>query len=226
MSKITQKVFGTDQNPTIYYFVGHAGTISQFLKHIKFLQKNGFRIVAFEYDPLILTAGEPDRLLKVFDELLQAVQNDMSGRKVAGIYGISLGTFLGFNILARTEIKRALFNTGPAKLARIVWETEAFTQAKAMFIKNGFEQKDIDQIWKDLEPPSIAPGLTGKDIICMNSTGDEVVTPPIYRQAITLLKDGGVKIELIESKRFGHRNTIIRNLLRLRFTVAFFGRPQ
>src|SRR5580700_6588484 len=124
MKSIKQRVFGKDSSRTIYYLVGYQTTVGLFSKHINLLVRAGFRVVAFEYDHMVIDAGEPERLHAMMNELVEAIRTDMSVHQVAGVYGISLGSFLGFNIVARTGIKRAMFNTGPANLVEVVWHAK------------------------------------------------------------------------------------------------------
>ena len=216
-------IFGKDSNPTIYYLVGHGGKVSQYRLHIKYLVWRGFRVVAFEYDPKILVAGEPERLVSTTIKITNHVKRDQAKGEVAGVYGISLGCFIGMNVMTRAGIKRGMFNTGPANLTEVVWGAPDFSVTREAFKNNGYNREGLAMAWQPIEMPAFASKLAGSKLLFMNSKDDEIVTYENYLATVSLLRDVGVTEDSIITKRYGHVSVIIRNLFRLKTVTRFFG---
>lgn len=222
MGRSSYRVFGKDTNPTIYYLLGNAGRTRMYSPHIVLLSLFGYRIVAFEYEATVLSSGEPERLLHVLKEITEVVKKDQAKRQVAGLYGVSLGTFLGMNVMARTGIKKGMFNTGPANLVQVIWDATGFTPIKDSFKMNGYNRQDLTKAWQEISVPAILNLLEGSEILNMNSQDDHIITFDNYQATERLLVDRGIAVRRITTKRYGHVVTIIRNMCRLRTTVNFF----
>src|SRR5688572_4419638 len=102
---VRYKVYGSDKRPTVYYITGYGGKLGIYAPHIYSFVLKGFRVVAFEYDKAILNAGEPKILLQILQELEKIIKEDKKSRRVVGVYGVSLGTFIGLNVMVACGVK-------------------------------------------------------------------------------------------------------------------------
>lgn len=218
---VNYRVFGRDRSPTIYYLLGNGGRIRLYMPHIRALTLFGYRIMAFEYDPQVLAAGQPGRLIQVADEITSAIKSDMKGRQVAGLYGVSLGSLLAINMMARLGIKKTILNTGPGSIVSVIWEVPAFEATKQRYIKNGHDRGAVEKLWKHLEAADNADHLTGSQMLCLNSVDDKIITYANVKATIGQLRKT-VEIQETTIKELGHMRAIIRNMFRLRTTIGFF----
>lgn len=221
-SIVRHKIFGSPDKPTIHYMTGYGGTIRQMRPHIATLQLAGFRVSAFEYDRSILSGGDPTLLPTTVDEIKGAVAEDMRQHEAAGVYGISLGTLIGANVLAKTGLKRAMFNTGLVSMADVNWNNYHQAQEKQGFIDSGHDYESLRQTWQDIEVASLADRVKGKDVVLMASTGDTYLGYEEACRTAEAWKHAGTSVDVVTSKGLDHTPAIVRNALRVSRTVKFF----
>lgn len=221
MLTIVHEVFGKSNKPTIYYLTGFGGTIKQYKPHILSLQLSGFRVVAFAYDKSILEAGDPSLLIESLHLIAKKVSEDKKTHKVAGLYGISLGSWLGSNILVECNIESGVFNTGAASMARVVWDNPNFKDVKVAFQQKGHTRQTLERRWGPYEFTATGRRWAGKRVVIMSSYGDEIVDINEVRHNIDSWQKAGDNIQWITNRRLGHRRAIIRNMLRLIRTPRF-----
>src|SRR5882762_5798469 len=145
------KVFGKDSKPTIYYIVGFRMRLSQFWVHIQLLRMRGFRVVAFDVNPEVLTKGDPELLAQAMAQFLTIVKADMRGRKIAGAYGVSLGSFFALNVLALPEVPRAALNTGGGSILQAVWEMYVLDWVKQKYVDKGYNRAEVGKAWNPVD---------------------------------------------------------------------------
>jgi hypothetical protein len=221
---VNVRVFGKNDKPTIYYVVGFRMKIAKFRLPISVLSRQGFRVVAFDIDPSVLTAGDPTVLGKALDELMAIVQKDLAGRRVAGAYGISLGSFFAMNILTLPEVDKAFLNTGGGSIVQAVWEMPVLDPIKQTFIKNGYDRADVEKYWNPIDVSQNISRIKGKQLHANASYADEYI--PI-KDVLRLKEEWpaqGVQARIFTYKRFHHAGLIIRTLLKFRQTARFFNR--
>lgn len=178
--------------------------------------------MAFAYDPGVLSGGQPKLLRDALDEVLGAIKKDMVGRRVAGVYGMSLGSFFAWEVAALPGIMRGMFNTGGANTAKAVWTSPRLRKERDAFIANGFTQAQVNKVWAPQSIDYDAKRLKGKKLFVMDSTVDKLIPIANVRYYIKEYQKHGMDIELLEMGLTNHGYTIIRNLFRLKRTIKFF----
>jgi hypothetical protein len=187
------------------------------------MQAMGFRILGFEYDKSILNGGDPTLLLEAISSIKDAIESDAETHDVAGIYGMSLGAYIGFNVLKRTNIDRAIFNTGGVSIVDTVWHSPSLVVEKHTFEQAGFTYKDMQRLWSDIDKPRELSG--DKKALLMISSGDKVISPEESMESFAHWQASGVDGALLRSRILGHGEVIVRNLFRLKRTKDFFAKP-
>jgi predicted esterase YcpF (UPF0227 family) len=218
---VTYKIFGRDNAPTIYYLTGFKSTIKQYRPHIAVLTRAGFRIVIFQYHKNILMSGEPRTLIESLRYIERVVAEDKKGRPVAGVYGVSLGSWLGFNIMRRCKITYAMFNGGGMPCAETIWHNPHLAAVKREYKNNGYDFGDLEQAWADDEL-RVKAVLDGKRVIMLNSKADEIMDINGVRQTIKVLRDEGAEVRWIVVRGLRHAPSIVWHVLRFRLAVVFF----
>lgn len=215
--------FEREISPTIYYFVGYKTTIKQLRAHISLLRRAGFRVVAFEYYKAVFSAGDPAVLLNVVDDIKRYVNEDKQGRQIAGVYGISLGSWIGANILVECDIKKGFFNTGAVSVVNALWNSSTLVHEKKAYTKNGYSRESLKRAYEKYDfSPATRERLKGKVMLVMSSRADEVMD---YDEVVSNVKawedvlQGSYHFAV---RRSTHIKTVVRNLFKLRQTITFF----
>lgn len=213
--------FGRPENPTIEYFTPYGTTLNIMKPHIWMLARKGLHVHAYEYDKAIINSGNPDILPNTIDSIQPLVERDINTLDVRGIYGASLGAFIGFNILRRTEIDRMIMNTGCVSAVETLWTCPKLAEEKQAYIDAGYTKKDLADRWQNIdndEPP------VGKSLILMASTDDDMFSFDYVRRYYTALAPNCSEAEMITSKRLSHRGAVMRNICRVSMAAEFYGR--
>lgn len=216
---VGHQIFGKASLPTIYYFTPYGSHIQWFHAHIWLLVKAQFRVVAFDYDKSILAGGNPNLLPTAITEITDWIGQDAAKHKVAGVFGMSLGAYIGWNIMKHTDIRHGFFCTGGVKASSAVWTSSSLRQEKSAFQDAGYEQRDLDEAWKEIDK---AHEFKNKKIVAIYSIADEVTTYKEASQNFIKWQEQGTVLQKIELKRSKHTQTVIRGLLKIPTLVGFF----
>lgn len=212
--------FGDPTNPTVEYFTPYGTTFHTMKPHIWILERMGLFVHGYEYDKKILNIGDPNILPGTIDAIQHKVEDDIDNRDVRGIYGASLGAFIGFNILRRTTIDRMILNTGCVSALETLWEQPLLAQEKQAYVDAGYTKSDIAQHWHDIDGDTEFP--RGKKVILMASTDDNLFSFKEANKYFTTWAPECEQAELITSRHLSHRSAVIRNLCRVSKTAEFF----
>jgi len=222
MSIVRHKTYGKPTRPTIYYLTGYGGKVTQFSAHIRTLVLSGYRVVAFEYDKAILNGGDPHLLIASLHDIVKIINQDKKQRTIAGVYGMSLGSWLGANVLVMCNIRSGMFNTGAGNMVRVLWENEHFKQEKKAFQQHGHTKASLQEVWGPYEFTHDGRRWHGKHALIMSSKGDEVLDIAEVQHNIQSWQKGGDDIQWMVHRNFRHMPVIIRNMFRIRRTPKFF----
>lgn len=217
---INSREFGGTGNPTIYYFTGYGSSIEQMKLHIRALTLFGYRVVAFEYEKKILNSGDPKYLVEAIDRIKQTVKADQVHNNAAGIYGMSLGSHIGFELLRQLHIDRAIFNTGGVSVLRAIWDGKLDGEVRRAFENNGQTRQSNLEAWKTIE--HFGDLNKDKKVLLMVSDGDELLESEWAIQNFYKWQKSGAKAELIVTPKLSHGHAIFRNLFRHIRTVKFY----
>lgn len=219
---VEYRIFGSDRRPTIYYVVGFRARINQFIIPIQVLKLAGYRIVAFQVDPRVLMAGDPELLGQALDELMQIVRHDMPGRKIAGTYGISLGSFFALNILTLDRVDKIFMNTGGGSVLQAVWEMPVLMPERQAFEDNGYSREDVGRYWNPIDISQNIHKISGKTMLANASYADEYIPIKDVLRHVEDWQKAGVKAQIILVKHLSHIWLIVTTLLKFRKTIRFF----
>ena len=74
----TLKIFGENNKKVIFFFAGMGTRTWLYKGPIKRLVQNGFRVYAYDFDPLIVRNGNPDQFLEAGEKVSRSVFNAMN----------------------------------------------------------------------------------------------------------------------------------------------------
>lgn len=218
-SVVGHQIFGKATYPTVYYFTPYGSGIKRFRAHIWLFVRAGFRVVAFEYDKSVLAGGNPRVLPATIDEITEWVKKDAVKHRVAGVFGMSLGAYIGWNIMKRTDIQYGFYCTGGTKATNTIWNASFLEQEKLAFEEAGYSKHDLDLAWKDIDK---VDKFKGKKIVVVYSVDDEVTTYQEASQNFIKWQEQGTVMQKIELKRSNHEQTVKRGLLKIQTLLSFF----
>lgn len=222
MSIVRHQVFGKDEHPTVYCLTGYTGRISQYKLHINSLMAAGFRVVAFEYDRSIFDSGDPQVLIDALDDIEAVVKADMKDRVAAGVYGTSLGSFLGYNVLYDCGMTHAVFNAGGAHVPGAIWNRPRLGKVKTAFERSGYDFERLTEVWAHMDPTMPRAAKKRKTILMLNSTADELIDINEARRTVAMWQGQGDTVTLIVGRGMRHAHSIVRHMLRVRRVSEFF----
>jgi predicted esterase YcpF (UPF0227 family) len=222
MSIVRHAVFGKDRWPTVYCLTGYTGRIKQYRPYITSLVGSRLRVVAFEYDRDILDAGDPQVLVGALRDIETIIAKDKKDRVVAGVYGVSLGTMLAYNVLYDCGITHAVFNAGGVNVPRAIWERPRLHKVKKAFQKNGYTFESLDKLWAPYDPTRPRTSKQKNTLLLLNSTGDELVDITEARKTVAMWKAQGTTVTLIVIRGLKHAQSIVRHMFRIRRISKFF----
>lgn len=222
MTYVRYRLFGKNSVPTIYYFTGYGTHIKNTQLHIYSLVLSGYRVVAFEYSTDVLRSGEPKTFIDALYEICQIIRNDKIKHEVAGVYAISMGTWFAENIMKEFKIERGVYNSSGCSVPGTIWNKPKLSFEKAIFQKNGYTRDDLEKAWRKYNVILKENNFTGKRLLVMNTSADEIVD--IYEARDTMSKwcDYGNEVEFIEISTLKHSHSILRNMLRFRKVANFY----
>ncbi len=216
------QTFGNDTKPTIYYVTGYGSTIAHFSLHMLLLTLFGYRVVAFDHDKELLDRGDPSKLKEACDVILKYIQDDRKIHTTAGLYGISLGTFIVLYVATQTDIRRIALSAGADSFTRIVQEQPRLRTIKQEFKNNGYDETGLASAWAEYDIATHGDLFTDKKLLVMVSQADDLIKYIAVIKNVTLYKAAGAEVTLTVTKRLGHGQVIIRNCLRIIRTARFF----
>lgn len=221
-SLVSQRIIGKESAPTIYYFAGYGTPLWLVTPHIRVLRRMGFRVYAFSYKADILSAGEPQLLVEAIETIKKIVTKDMQTHKVAGVYGMSLGAFIGLNIQRLCGIKKGLHNTGGVGIVSAIWDNRHLSKEKDRYTENGYSKQDLQKLWAPYEAHENTQ-VTGLEIVLLAAKRDAVLSYDEAKRNIGAWKESAdAKLVTTSSLGAGHITVVIRNFFRLRETNRFY----
>lgn len=191
---------------------------------MKLLSWSGFRVVAFDHTKSLLDSGEPQQLQAACEVVSSYIADDMKKATVAGVYGISLGTFFALYCGVKNGIDMIMLNAGLDSFARIVSEQRRLGYISNNFKKNGYDTPELFAAWQPYDLVLSPELFSAKELLVMDSMADDLIDYDAVLKNITAFKAAGAQVELIISKSLGHGQVIVRNCFRIIKTISFFKR--
>lgn len=215
-----RQTFENNKAKSVLIFACPFGTkIGLYKMLIKGLVKDGFIVVAYDFDNQVLLSGEPSYLINLINEANKDINRVIRDYEDCGItdfgfYGTSLGAFVLFNAVAvGPDLRWGIFNAG-GNIARGVWELKRTRRA---FEKQGYTLDDLDKAWTKIIYPDFKNRDKRSRFIVMGSKNDHVA--PYSRLedfAGYITNKSGAEVELIKVIGYGHNHSAFIGLMKCR----------
>jgi hypothetical protein len=214
----SKQTFNGGIKKLIFFLCPYGTLIRQFKLPISSLLKAGYSVKAYDFTEQIWSNGDPQGLINAIDQVTADIKETISGNKTytsIGIFGSSLGSFIGFNAAANIpEIDWFILNTG-GDVAQAVW---CMPNIRKYFQHQGYSESTLKNVWEVVQYPDLR-NLKNKQAILITSEKDEIVPFDGAMKTFNAIIEAGPKYHLIIHKRLNHKRTVIRNLARIRKLV-------
>ena len=223
------KEFGLENKKIVFFFTGMGTRRWLYTWPINRMVKQGFRVVTFDFEPLIVHKRDPDTWLNVIEAVVKTVREIVNDLKQSGIndfsvFGFSMGTLPAIKSAATIpEIQKAVIMLTYGSVAENVWSWWFIRPAKIRALKLGYTMTSLDKKLAPLTPVANAPKLKGKKLLLYISHKDKIIPYEQASQFKDALESAGVDFTLIENKRFGHNLSGLNNFRNDEVWLDFLG---
>ncbi len=206
----TVREFGQHNDRVVFFFAGMGTRTWLYKRPITFLVSKGFRVVAYDFDAMIVRRGNVDNLLLVADEVLQSVKDYVAQFRKQGIsyfatFGASMGTLPAIACAAEIpEVSKVVINMTYGSVAENVWTWWFIKPAKQRAIKQGYTLESLDKKLAPMTPIYNAEKLKGKQVLLYLSTKDKVLLFEQSRQFKEVLDKHGIDYQYVQNDQHGH----------------------
>ena len=194
----------------VCYVAGFKTKIKVYFRAINTLRNLGFDVLAFDYDPSVLDAGDPQILLDIVAIVTSHVSKKSKKYTQTLCMGVSLGSFISYNVQKRVaNAYVGAYAVAGVDTANVIFGTRTFKEIAKAFRSNGYNGKKLNQAWKELdaEPPS-ATFPANKSFIAFDGTLDRVVKFSEATHNIKMWADKGIRVKQYVVKGRGHLLTV------------------
>lgn len=216
MKQWNSEIFPTTKQMkgVIFFLCAHDTRLKSYKFAIKQLLRQGYEVVGYEFDPTVIHSGDPNVLPRFVDAMRQEVETVIENKYndsaiEVGIFGNSIGTFIGYNILDIPQVNWVIMNTG-GNMARGFWR---LPRARRAFEENGVTLGQLELAWHRVQNPKWH-NPKGKRVLFLSSTGDKLATIEDALTAHEYMLKHGVNSKFVRMRRLNHQHTIMYNLTR------------
>lgn len=194
-------------------------SVSKLHLPIRALQRDNYSVIALGYPSAVFDTGDPKLLFKAIEQSKQYIQTSInalqkSGYSEFGFVGASLG---GFVLYSSNDIPQLSWGVAIAggDVTSAVW---SFDSERYKFEAQGFTKESLAASWHKLQYPKLQ-NLRGRNFIMVTSRGDKTGSLEVVEECAERLRSAGARVKVIAHRKLTHRQTVIRNLARIRKLV-------
>ncbi|MCA9309213.1 hypothetical protein KC973_02455 [Candidatus Saccharibacteria bacterium] len=181
---------------TLYFIGPYTGRKFYFLPFFWVVQWLGYRIVYLQPVNAVLDSSQPQWLEQAIVQAQDVIYADRKEvqRDEDYLLGVSLGSYIGLNVILTERFKKFVVIAGGAPLADIFRTHYLFYSQRRKLRKNGgFEH--IDAHWKKFDEAFKKHQLNGLRVLGFNSRADHMITQQRLQAFMDELIKAGAKIE-------------------------------
>ena len=222
-NKYNRKIFDTGNPRAVLVFCCPFGTkIALFRSLIKKLNKDGFTVLAYDFNNKVFFGGEGSYLIDLVNEVLKDMSMEIQkykddGFSDIGFFGTSLGAFILYEAISVIPgFKWGVLNTG-GDVAKGIWKIK---RSRRAFIKNGYSLEKLQSEWHDIQYLYFKTDLSNCHIVFIGSDNDPITPLNKIKDFATYIHDqSGASIETIKVKGMGHNHTAFIGLRKARSII-------
>ncbi|HSX44583.1 MAG TPA: hypothetical protein VLF39_00510 [Candidatus Saccharimonadales bacterium] len=190
----------------VSYAAGYNSKIKTYNHAVKTLNNMGYDVLAFDYDPAVLQAGQPQYLLDVVDRAVEQVKDKSKDYQETVSMGVSLGGFIGYNVLKRIGSSSVgAFADCGVDFVPAIFNSGTLDDVAKAYQNNGYDQASLNRIWEPLDvEPSKATFPKDKSFIVFDGTRDKLIDFNEAKQNIEDWAAKGINVKQYPLKGLGH----------------------
>ena len=232
MSKLITGYFypasSSKKSGLVCYVVGFGGRVEQYKKAINTLNKLGYDVKMYEYLREVLTAGDPQLLLSIIDDITAEIDIMTKNYNDVICAGISLGSFIAFNVQKRIQKANVgMYADAGISVAHAIFTARVFKNIAVTYTKHGYTEESLAKAWHliDIKPCDPYKLAANKSLIIYNGGRDRVVRLKDAKANIDAWRAEGTRVKQIIKPPLGHIATgfwFIRNTKKALETAQTF----
>jgi hypothetical protein len=163
---------------TIYLIGPYAKGQHYFDRLIRKFEQKKYRVLYLQPDPEILNAARPKQLEVGIQEAYKIISEDIQSQpKDASRYllGISLGSYLGLNLLHDLPIQKFAVVAGGVPLGGVFRTSALFLLQRYKLKKQDSGLDSVERHWVPFDQAFKSKDLSGRTILALNSKADRLI---------------------------------------------------
>lgn len=187
---------GSDSSTRTLYFLGpYGGRKYYFYRFIAKMVRRGYRVVFLQASKEILRSDKPAWLGEAITQARAYIAEDREkvSRDFDCIVGVSLGSYLGLNVLLEQKFKKFVVVAGGAPLMKIFKSNYLFRSQRKKLADKGYGE--LEDHWIKFDTAFKDHQLSDLSVLGINSKVDEVIPRPVLEKFLAQMLKAGAKVE-------------------------------
>ncbi len=185
---------------------------------LKTLKKNGYEVVAYDFNDRVLDNDDPTLLPTFVKDLNQDIQSRVLVYQKSGIsifdgVGSSLGSFLLYNYCTRYPLRKVSLNI-VSYMARVIFTAsdKNIYKIRQRYIDKGYDLAKLEKAWKEIDSPESGKNVKAEQLLLFTALNDKYVSVESANEVIKNIKMSNTKLAIYVNERLGHRTSVLRNV--------------
>ncbi|HMS30870.1 MAG TPA: alpha/beta hydrolase [Candidatus Saccharibacteria bacterium] len=193
---LNTKEYNGSSGTTIYFMGPYGGRALYFKPFFMAMTRRHYRIVYIQPRTSSVDSLNPKNLSATIYELTEYVSDDMSHRKGDDfvIVGVSLGSYLGLNLLGVVPIYKYVAIAGGAPILEVFKDARLFAKSRKKLREVEGAEESLYLHWQPHDTNFKKRNLTGVKAVVFNSDGDRIITPSKRDLFLEQLSAAGVVV--------------------------------
>lgn len=182
----------TESDRTLYFIGPYTGRKFYFFIFFKVMHMLGYRIVYLQPVNDVLNSSHPEWLEQAIQQAQDVIYNDRKSvkRREDYLVGVSLGSYIGLNVILTERFKKFVVIAGGAPLSDIFRTHYLFFSQRRRLKKNG-GFKHVDSQWRKFDEAFKRHQLDNLHVLGFNSKADPMITKQRLQGFMTELQRVG-----------------------------------
>lgn len=193
---------------TIYLIGPYTGRLLYFRYFLGKLAKRGYRVYYLQPYKSVLSSKQPQNLENAIAQAYQLISDDMkklSREHKAYLVGISLGSYLGLNVLVDLpRINKFAVIAGGVPLGGVFRTSSLFLMQRRQLKNSDESLESVERHWVKFDEAFKSQDLRGRHILALNSRGDQLIKSKYLDIFLKELTQAGARVDDIRSGYLPH----------------------
>lgn len=201
------KQYASDGSDTIYFIGPYGGRTIYFNIFIQDMRRRGYSVVYIQPEKSVLDVFRPANLHFAIERISAFIQEDIIRRpdNKAAIVGVSLGSFIGVNLLGDLPINKYIAIAGGAEILSVFRDDKLFRAARKKLDASEGGADLLYKYWQQYDVNFKERDLHKVQALVINSNGDRMITPNKRERFLDDLSSAGALVSRESYGRLPHK---------------------